>query len=232
MHRIIASGRLAVDQAEATRESVDVEGGGFAPIAMHRIEEAARGIDREERGILQPAEVLHMVEGAGGAVDAVDVDAVAAPVAACGGVASDVSEERMWVHCAIVDGRSQRSTMQSLPKAGGAEQITEALRRSGVLDTGRVAEVTVEKSFPTVLSYIFRLRLTYEGAVGDAPRSLILKAGLPDRPGGPWIGGRHEVAFYAQVASAMPAGLVPRCFDAHWAPDTGVWHLLLEDLTE
>lgn len=122
--------------------------------------------------------------------------------------------------------------MQSLPKAAGAEQLTEALRRSGVLGDGRVAEVAVEKSFPTVLSHIFRLRLTYEGAADSAPQSLILKAGLPDRPGGPWMGGRHEVAFYAEVASAMPAGLVPRCFDANWDPDTSAWHLLLEDLTE
>jgi len=122
--------------------------------------------------------------------------------------------------------------MQSLPKAANAEQITEALRRSGVLGDGRVAEVVVEKSFPTVLSYLFRLRLTYEGAADRAPPSLILKAGLPERPGGPWMGGRHEVAFYAEVASATPVGLVPCCFDANWNQVTGAWHLLLEDLTE
>ncbi|NDH63603.1 MAG: aminoglycoside phosphotransferase [Alphaproteobacteria bacterium] len=122
--------------------------------------------------------------------------------------------------------------MQSLPKAAGAEHLTEALRRSRALGDGRVAEVAVEKSFPTVLSYILRLRLTYEGAADRGPPSLILKAGLLDRPGGPWMGGRHEVAFYAEVAPAMPAGLVPRCFDAHWDQATGAWHLLLEDLTE
>ncbi len=122
--------------------------------------------------------------------------------------------------------------MQSLPKAANAEQITEALRRAGVLGDGRVAEVAVEKSFPTVLSHLFRLCLTYEGAARGAPASLILKAGLPERPGGPWMGGRHEVAFYTEVASATPTGLVPRCFDANWNQDTGAWHLLLEDLTE
>lgn len=44
--------------------------------------------------------------------------------------------------------------------------------------------------------------------------------------------GRREVAFYTQVAAAMPAGVVPRCFEAVFEPETGAWHLLLEDLTD
>lgn len=123
-------------------------------------------------------------------------------------------------------------TTPSLPEAADAERLTGALRRCGVLGEGRVADVTVEKSFATILSHIFRLRLTYQGDAADAPDALILKAGLRERPGGPWHGGRQEVAFYTQVAPAMPAGLVPRCFDAGWEADSGAWHLLLEDLTE
>ena len=30
----------------------------------------------------------------------------------------------------------------------------------------------------------------------------------------------------------MPAGYVPRCYDAHWDQDTGGWHLLFEDLSK
>lgn len=122
--------------------------------------------------------------------------------------------------------------MQSLPKAADAKQITEALRRSGVLRNGRVAGVTVEKSFPTLLSYFFRLRLTYEGSHAGAPASLMLKTGLVGGPGGDWEGGRREVAFYNEVASATPESLVLRCFDAHWDAGTKAWHLLLEDLTD
>jgi hypothetical protein len=40
------------------------------------------------------------------------------------------------------------------------------------------------------------------------------------------------VAFYAEVGAATPPGLVPRCFDSHWDPQTGEWRLLLEDLTD
>ena len=102
-------------------------------------------------------------------------------------------------------------TTDSLPEAANAAHVTEALRKSGVLADNKVTHVAVEKSFATVLSHFFQLRLTYDTDAVDAPASLILKAGLPDRAGGPWMGGRHEVAFYEEVASTMPAGYVPRC---------------------
>jgi len=123
-------------------------------------------------------------------------------------------------------------TNPSLPKAAEPASLTEALRNSGVLDRGHVADVKIESSFATVLSHIFRLRLAYVGPAAAAPATLILKAGLADRPGGPWFGGRHEVAFYRDLAPAMPEGITPRCFDAQSDADTGTWHLLLEDLTD
>ena len=122
-------------------------------------------------------------------------------------------------------------TAQSLPAAASADHLTSVLRKAGALGDGRVREVVVERSFDTLLSHIFRLQLRYEGAAGG-PEFLILKAGLVDRPGGPWKAGSKEVAFYTEVASAMSDHLVPRCFDAQWASDTGAWHLLLEDLTD
>src|SRR4030095_9443983 len=102
-------------------------------------------------------------------------------------------------------------TTESLPRAASAEHLTEALRRSGTLGDGRVCNVVVESARPTVLSRILRLRLTYEAAAAGAPSSIILKTGHPDRAGGAWYAGRQEVAFYDQVASAMPVRLVPGC---------------------
>ena len=116
--------------------------------------------------------------------------------------------------------------MPVLPPAASAVQLTTLLGRC-------VAEVTVERSFPTMLSHIFRLRLAFADANEEgAPRSLILKAGLPDRPGGPWKPGQREVAFYRDVAPATPAGLLPHCYDGHADIEAGTWHLLLEDLTD
>lgn len=121
----------------------------------------------------------------------------------------------------------------SLPEVAAPESLDDLLRASGALGGGRITDVAIVESRPTILSHIFRLRLSYAGVAGaDSPTTLILKAGLPDRPGGPWSGGRHEVAFYRDVAPLMPGGIVPRCFDAQWESGTGTWHLLLEDLTD
>jgi hypothetical protein len=95
-----------------------------------------------------------------------------------------------------------------------------------------VRGVAVESDRTTILSRIIRLRLGFEGVVTGAPKSVILKTGLPDRIGGGWNAGRQEVAFYSTVAAATEPCLVPRCFEAVWNPTTDDWHLLLEDLTD
>ena len=120
---------------------------------------------------------------------------------------------------------------EPLPRAAEAEHLTLALRQAGVLGDGRVSSVVVKSSHDTVVSQIRRLHLSYQN-VSDAPKTLILKTELPDRAGGMANAGRHEVEFYAQVAAAMSARLVPRCFEAAWDPDTKAWHILLEDLGE
>jgi hypothetical protein len=113
-----------------------------------------------------------------------------------------------------------------------AAHLTDTLRRSGVLGDGRVCDTVVESSRDTILSRIIRLRLTYDGPAGKAPASVILKTGLSDRAGDGPQAGRQEVAFYNKVASVMSVQIVPRCFEAHWDPETKAWHLLLEDLTD
>ncbi len=100
-------------------------------------------------------------------------------------------------------------------------------------ESGRVRDVTVERSFNTVLSRIDRLRLSYDGDDTDAPGSIILQRPVvPERAATFWHAGRNEVAFYNTVGSAMSEHLVPRCYEAVSDADTKAWHLLLEDLTE
>jgi hypothetical protein len=121
---------------------------------------------------------------------------------------------------------------EDLPRAARAEYLTDALRRAGALGAGRVRDVVVESSKATILSRIIRLRLSYDGPATDAPASLILKTGLPERADARRNPGQYEVAFYTQVAAAIPEAPVPCCFDAVWNEDTNDWHLLLEDLTD
>jgi hypothetical protein len=121
---------------------------------------------------------------------------------------------------------------EPLPSAANAENLATALRRYGVLGDACVSDVVVENMRPTILSQIFRLRLTYDGAAPEAPRTVILKTRHPGRRDTAWNGGRHEVAFYTDIAPLMPTRLVPHCFDAHWDAAANSWHLLLEDLNE
>jgi thiamine kinase-like enzyme len=125
-------------------------------------------------------------------------------------------------------------TTEPLPTAAEAAHLNDVLRRAGVLGDGRVRAVEVISTRPTILSHIIRLRLDYEGAPNDAPPSLILKTAHPDRRSPGWNAGRREVAFYNDVAGAMPRRVVPRCFEGHWEDKAGesTWHLLLEDLTD
>src|SRR5262249_34617401 len=123
-------------------------------------------------------------------------------------------------------GSSRGSGMHSepLPPAATPGYLTQALRRGGALGDGVVGAVAVDTDRDTIVSRILRLRLSYDGADDAAPRSLILKTGLPARAGSKWIAGRQEVAFYTNVAPATPRAPVPRCFDAHWRrlPTNGI----------
>jgi len=53
-------------------------------------------------------------------------------------------------------------TTEPLPEAAQPENLTSALRRSGVLTDERVTDVAVENARATVLSKIIRLRLNYD----------------------------------------------------------------------
>jgi|SRR6516162_9231988 len=89
---------------------------------------------------------------------------------------------------------------EPLPQAVLPEHLTDALRRSGVLGVNTcVSEATVESSRATILSRIIRLRLRYDGLSENAPPTVILKTGLPERAGGGWNAGRQEVAFYQRL---------------------------------
>jgi hypothetical protein len=119
-----------------------------------------------------------------------------------------------------------------LPSPINAEQLSKALRRCGALQSGQVCSIAVESSQETQLSGIIRLRLGYDEVAHDAPRSVIFKTSHPERVDATADEGHKEVSFYAEVATDMPEGVVPRCFEARWDRAGNAWHLLLEDVTD
>ena len=123
-------------------------------------------------------------------------------------------------------------TAEIIPIAAEAGRLTEVLRRCGVLGPARVSGVAVVNSIVKQRSHTRRLRLSYEGPAGAAPEFLILKMGHLDSAGRPAYANRREITFYCDIAPSLPAGVVPRCFEAAESTDTKSWHLLLEDLTD
>src|SRR4051795_1821447 len=101
-------------------------------------------------------------------------------------------------------------TTPQLPAVVEPAQLTAALRRSGVLDAGAVREVKVLHQRDTVVSHIVRLGLRYVGESAGAPQSLILKTPHAAFAKPLANAGRHEVAYYTQLAPRTPALLVPR----------------------
>ena len=96
-----------------------------------------------------------------------------------------------------------------------ADHLNAILEKAGVLGDLHVQDVSIISDRPTLMSRIIRLRLTYDGPANALPGSLIVKTGRPERQGNEWSGGNKEVVFYRDVAPSLPAGLVPRCFEAH-----------------
>jgi hypothetical protein len=111
------------------------------------------------------------------------------------------------------------------------EFLTERLRVSGTLPTGRVTAIHAGESKKTILSTIASYRVEYSAdAPRDAPTRMILKglgSGLD-----PVLrrASELEVAFYHQAAPLTPAGLLPTCYDAE-VTESGV-RVLLEDLSD
>lgn len=123
-------------------------------------------------------------------------------------------------------------TATSVPEAAKAEHLTRALRQAGALGSGRVRDVEVVGSIRKLRSNTVRMRLGYEGPAPNAPTSIILKMGHLGDGGRPPYANRHELAFYRNIAPALPERLVPRCFQAAELTESQPWHLLLEDLTD
>jgi thiamine kinase-like enzyme len=104
------------------------------------------------------------------------------------------------------------------------------MRRSGC--NARCQCRGADASLQKLLSHTLRLRLDYEAPAEGAPDSVVLKMGHLDSAGRSSYANRRELAFYRDIAPAVPVELVPHCFEFVEATDTRAWHLLLEDLTD
>lgn len=114
-----------------------------------------------------------------------------------------------------------------------AEWMTQALRASGALPTGRVAAIDAKPVGNGLVGDSFRFVLTYEGAPADAPASVVGKFPAADpssRASGAGLGlYLREVSFYRELASTVGI-ITPRAHYAQIDPATQDFTLIFEDL--
>ena len=121
------------------------------------------------------------------------------------------------------------------PDALTAEWLTEALASTGVLPHGRVASHDIELlgGDKGMTGRIARVRLGYDRALVDAPRSVIAKLSASDPDARASIHGmgfyEREARFYEQLASRSRLR-TPRCYFNALDSAEGLILLLLEDL--
>jgi thiamine kinase-like enzyme len=113
--------------------------------------------------------------------------------------------------------------------------LTQILRQRGYLDQGHVVSVATQSNPSNStegpgFQNSNRLEIQYSfEATPSAPPRLYLKAqdGALHKSAG-----EREVTFYLSVAAQMPEPPAPLCFDAAYDPESGAYHLLLEDISE
>jgi len=114
--------------------------------------------------------------------------------------------------------------------------LTAALRESGTLGSGEVvAHTTQLLELQGAAAIVARIALDYDRPEPDAPASLVAKFASPYEPIRALLhqirGYEREVEFY-RLFGAEPGIPIPRCFFADIDPASGVFALLLEDMSE
>jgi hypothetical protein len=126
------------------------------------------------------------------------------------------------------------SAVLDKPENVTPDWLTEVLSRKPGLAGARVASVKVSRSNPTVVSFIARLTVAYDGVPpAGAPTQLFLKMTKDDfkfEDGG--VPGKREMTFYRDIVPAMADPPVPVCYDAAFDPEKKRFHLLLDDLSD
>ncbi len=113
--------------------------------------------------------------------------------------------------------------------------LTDTLRATGVLAQARVTSLTIQDlgTEKGMTGQLARVRLAYDAAETDAPRSLIAKCSAADPQARAMIHSmgfyEREVRFYEQFAARSPLR-TPRCYFSAIDLGSGASLLLLEDL--
>ena len=108
------------------------------------------------------------------------------------------------------------------------ERLTSILKKNGYLSHGKVAKIIQKNPIEKIGSDVYFLQLIFSNDAQTKPASpeIVVKFSKPK-----YIKGRYEVNYYNFVAKEMNDKPIPICYDAAYSEETGVSHIILENIS-
>ena len=112
------------------------------------------------------------------------------------------------------------------------EWLTSIFKNKGYLSQGKVTKIIKKKSQETITSNVHFLELTFSTDAQKEPASPEIVAKIPKPTDFANVVGKHEAKFYNIVAKMMNEMPIPTCYDATYSEETGLSHIILENLSK
>jgi len=112
------------------------------------------------------------------------------------------------------------------------EWLTRIFKNKGYLSQGKVTKVIKKSSQVTTSSNVHFLELSFSDDAQNEPISpeIVVKIIKPVGVTNKYLG-QHEAKFYSIVAETMNEIPIPTCYDAAFSEETGLSHIILENLS-
>ncbi|MFW9876874.1 MAG: phosphotransferase [Candidatus Thorarchaeota archaeon] len=110
------------------------------------------------------------------------------------------------------------------------EWLTNIFRNNGYLSHGSVTAISSKKTLSAISSNAHSLELIFsdDAKAEEVSSTIIVKTPLPDEK----FLGQHEAKFYSIVAKTMNKMPIPKCYDSVFSEETGLSHIILENLSK
>jgi len=112
------------------------------------------------------------------------------------------------------------------------EWLTRILKSKGYFNQGKVTKIIKKKSQETLSSNVHFLELNFSTDAQPEPTSSEIVIKIPKPNDVCRFFGKHEAKFYRIVAETVGEIPIPICYDAAFSEETGLSHIILENLSK
>jgi len=112
------------------------------------------------------------------------------------------------------------------------EWLTNIFKKKGYLSNGKVTKIIKKNSQETLISNVHFLELNFSNEAQTESISPEIVVIIPKLNDIAKLLGKHEAKFYSIVAETMNEKPIPTCYDAAFSEETGLSHIILDDLSK